>query len=122
MKTDVLFAGVATTDLPRALPWYAALLGRPADIVVHDGEVMWKVADAGWLNLFADGAMAGGAVVTVAVPDLDAALAEIAGRGLARPAVETIPGARRKAPFVDADGNTITLIEVVARDNEGGGS
>ena len=112
MTPDVLFAGVATSDLKRATTWYEALLGRPADIVVNDDEVMWRIRDGGWLYLVRDSSRAGHALVTVAVPDLDRALAEIAGRGLGRPSVETIEGAGRKAPVVDPEGNTINLIEV----------
>jgi len=113
MTPDVLFAGVATSDLERATTWYEALLGRPADIVVNDDEVMWRICDGGWLYLVRDSSRAGRALVTVAVPDLDRALAEIAGRGLARPSVETIEGAGRKAPVVAPEGNTINLIEVL---------
>jgi predicted enzyme related to lactoylglutathione lyase len=113
MSTDVLFAGVATADLDAAMPWYDALLGRPADIIVNDDEVMWRICDGGWLYLVRDSSHAGHALVSVAVPDLDQAVAEIADRGLDRPPIETIVGTGRKAPVVDPEGNTITLIEVL---------
>jgi predicted enzyme related to lactoylglutathione lyase len=50
----------------------------------------------------------------VAVPDLERALDEIAGRGLDRPAIETVAGAGLKAPIVDPEGNTITFLQVPA--------
>jgi predicted enzyme related to lactoylglutathione lyase len=111
---NVLFAGVATADLDRATAWYDALLGRPADIVVNEDEVMWKIGEEGWLYLVRDPARAGHALVSVAVPDLDAAVAELAGRGMDRPRIEIVGGAGRKAPVVDPEGNTVTLIEVSA--------
>jgi predicted enzyme related to lactoylglutathione lyase len=53
-------------------------------------------------------------VVTIAVPDLDQAVAEIEDRGLSKPTIQTIEGAGRRAPVVDPEGNTVTLIEVLA--------
>jgi predicted enzyme related to lactoylglutathione lyase len=111
---DVLFAGVAVTDLEAAVPWYDALLGRRPDIIPNDDEVMWRICDGGWLYLVRDPSRAGQALVTIAVPDLDQAVAEIADRGLATPAIEVIGAAGRKAPFVDPEGNTIALIQVEA--------
>jgi predicted enzyme related to lactoylglutathione lyase len=114
MAPNVLFAGVATADLDRAAAWYDALLGRPADIVVNDDEVMWQIGTEGWLYLVRDPARAGQALVTVAVPDLGAALSDMTRRGLRPPPIEIIEGAGRKAPVVDPEGNTVTLIEVTA--------
>jgi len=114
MTPEVLFAGVATADLDKASTWYEALWGRPPDIVVNDDEVMWRICDGGWLYLVRDPGRAGRALVTVAVSDLDHAVAEIAGRGLATPLIEAIEGAGRKAPVVDPEGNTVNLIEVVS--------
>ena len=114
MPTNVLFAGVATADLDPAMAWYDALLGRPAEIIVNDDEVMWQISDGGWLDLVRDPSRAGHALVIMAVPDLDQAVAEIEGRGLSKPTIETIEAAGRKAPVVDPEGNTVTLIEVLA--------
>ena len=68
---EVLFAGVPTANLGAALPWYEALLGRPADVIVNDHEVMWKACDGGWVVLIEDPVRAGHALVFLAVPDLD---------------------------------------------------
>ena len=111
---DLLFSGVATRDLSSALPWYEAVLGRPADVIVHDGEVMWEICPGGWLYLVEDAARAGRALVTIAVSDLGQTVARMVGRGIDNPAIETIPGAGRKAPVVDLEGNMISFIEVAA--------
>jgi predicted enzyme related to lactoylglutathione lyase len=111
---DLLFSGVATRDLSSALPWYEALLGRPADVIVNDREVMWEICHGGWLYLVEDAGRAGHALVSIAVPDLDRTVAEMVDRGIDKPAVETIPGAGRKAPVVDPEGNTVTFIDVTA--------
>jgi predicted enzyme related to lactoylglutathione lyase len=114
MRSDLLFVGVATADFAAAVLWYSALLGRPADVIVHDREVMWRVDDAGWIYLVEDPSRAGNALVTVAVADLDQILSGIAERGVSRPATETIEGAGRKGSFVDPEGNMVTFIQVLS--------
>jgi predicted enzyme related to lactoylglutathione lyase len=52
-------------------------------------------------------------LVTLSVPVLDGALNEIADRGLPIPEIEVIGDAGRKASFVDPEGNTIALVEIV---------
>jgi predicted enzyme related to lactoylglutathione lyase len=108
----VLFAGIPVTDFPAAVTWYDRLFGRPADIVVKHDEVMWRVADAAWLYIVEDPTRAGNGVVTVAVADLEKALAEMTDRGISTPPIEAVPGAGRKAPLTDPDGNMVALAEV----------
>jgi predicted enzyme related to lactoylglutathione lyase len=112
MKIDVLFAGVAISDLGTASQWYQLLFGRAHDITVNDDEVMWQIASSGWLYLVADPLKAGHASVALALEDLEAALSEIAERGLRSGPIEIVPGSGRKASFSDPDGNLITFIEV----------
>jgi predicted enzyme related to lactoylglutathione lyase len=113
MQVDVLFAGVPVTDLGAAAPWYERLLGRAADIIVNDNEVMWMIAEHAWLYVVVDPERAGQALVAMSLPDLDDATAAIKGRGINVTSIETIPAAGRKAYFVDPDGNSIAIIEVV---------
>src|SRR5580698_2140719 len=83
MDAQVLFAGVAVTDVDTVSPWYERLFGRPADIIPNDDEAMWRVtADAGWLYLVADGERAGRSLVAISVADLDAELALLRERGI----------------------------------------
>jgi predicted enzyme related to lactoylglutathione lyase len=114
MKADVLFTGVATADLATALPWYESLLGRAADVIVNDDEVMWQIRDGGWMYLVQDANRAGHALVAICVPDIDDALDEIAQRGLAKPDIERVGDSSRKAPLMDPEENTIAIIEVKA--------
>jgi predicted enzyme related to lactoylglutathione lyase len=117
VSIDVLFAGVAVADFDAALAWYDRLLGRPADIVVKDDEVMWRITEGAWLYVVGDARHAGHALVALAVADLDEAIAQIESRGLARPPIETIAGAGRKASFTDLEGNTISFIQVERADH-----
>ena len=112
MDIDVVFAGIAVTDFPAARSWYARLFGRREDIVAHDEEVMWRLAGPAWVYVVRDPARAGKALVSIAVADLDAVVAEIEGRGVGCGPIEAVGDAGRKAPFTDADGNTVAFIEV----------
>lgn len=109
---DVLFAGVAVADFDAAEAWYTRLLGRPADVIVTDNEVMWRFADAAWLYVVGDRERAGHALVALSVADLDKTIADIAGRGITGGPAEFVGDAARKASFTDMDGNSLAFIEV----------
>ena len=114
MRPDVLFASVPVADLARSAAWYELVLGRPPEIEVNENELMWRIVDAGWLYLVVDPDRAGDTVVSLAVRDLDAAVAELGRRGVQIARREIIAGAGRKAWLVDPDGNEIAVIEVLA--------
>ena len=109
---DALFAGVPVGDFDAAHAWYSTFFGRPPDVVPHEREVMWRCADPAWLYVVEDEPRAGHAIVALMVADLDAAVAELAERGITGgPAVPQGDGAR-KVSFTDSDGNEISLIHV----------
>jgi predicted enzyme related to lactoylglutathione lyase len=109
---EVLFASVPVTDLHVAIAWYEQLFGRDADVVPNENEVMWRVADSGWLYVIEEPQRAGGTVVTIAVSDLDQFVIDLAGRGICAGPLETVGDAGRKANVVDGDGNVISWIQV----------
>jgi catechol 2,3-dioxygenase-like lactoylglutathione lyase family enzyme len=111
---DLLFAGVAVADFPAAVDWYGRLFGREPDVLVHDHEVMWQVAEAGWLYVVEDAERAGKALVTVSVSDLDAAVHALGERGITAGPVEAVGDAAHKAKLTDPDGNSVALIHVAA--------
>ena len=114
-EPEHVFAGLVVTDIDDATGWYSRLFGRPPDIVPNDHEAMWQLAETANLYVLADPVRAGGGVAGVAVGDLDAALAGLAERGVAVGPTEAVGPFARKAEVVDPDGNTIALIEVLAR-------
>jgi hypothetical protein len=82
------------------------------DVLVREGaEAMWRVTETAWVYVVRDAARARKALVTVLLSDLDGYLAGIAGRGTASPEIETAPGLFRRASFVDAEGNVLTVAE-----------
>jgi predicted enzyme related to lactoylglutathione lyase len=113
-EVEVLFAAVTVADLDGAVAWYTRLFGRPADIVPNDNEVMWQCADAAWLYVVRDEKRAGHALVTLCVADLDRTVAGLAARGITGGRTEIIGDTGRKTTFTDAEGNTVSFIEVTA--------
>ena len=109
---DVLFASVPVADLRAAMGWYELLFERAADIAPNESEVMWRVAQSGWLYVIQDPQRAGRTVVTIAVNDLDEFVADLGGRGINAGPIEAVGEAGRKANVVDRDGNVISLIQV----------
>ncbi|NJC69629.1 VOC family protein [Planosporangium thailandense] len=114
MEMELLFAGVAVGAFADAVEWYGRLFGRAADVVVTDHEVMWRVAGTGWLYVIKDAARAGRSLVTISVPDLDEAVADLETRGISSGPIETVGDAGRKATVTDLEGNSIALIQVAA--------
>ena len=112
MSMEVLFAGVRVRELAPAVEWYGRLFGRAPDIVPNESEVMWRVADGGWLYVIEDADRAGNSLVAIAVTDLDATAADMAARGVAIGPIEAVGDAGRKAPIEDPDGNSLAVIEV----------
>lgn len=56
----------------------------------------------------------GQALLTLLVDDLDETLSDLAKGGIEAGAIDTIPGAVRKAEFTDPEGNRITFGEPLA--------
>ena len=107
---NVLFAGVAVRDFAASRAWYEQLFGRPADVVAHATEVMWRVTDGGWLYIVEDPPRAGSSLVAITVADLDAAVSSLAALN---PGSITLEGeGARKSTLHDPDGNVVALIQV----------
>src|SRR5687768_9933774 len=104
--TLALFAGIRVRDLAAARAWYERLLGEPS-FFPNETEVVWTLADERSIYIQEDPGRAGEGLVTVFVDDLDAALAEIASRGLEPAERETYSNGVRKATFRDGDGNEV---------------
>jgi hypothetical protein len=110
VKIDVLFVGMRVRDFA-ASNAYRRLFARPADVVAHDEEVMWQLTGGAWLYIVREDDPGGG-LAALAVADLEATVAALAGRGIVTGPIEPQGDAARKAIVVDPDGNTLALIEV----------
>jgi catechol 2,3-dioxygenase-like lactoylglutathione lyase family enzyme len=106
-----LFAGIAVSDFPAARQWYEALLGRPPDMLPMEGEAVWHVTTAGSVYVTADARRAGGALVTIAVANLDEHATALAAKGLTLRQEEADGNAPRQLTVIDDDGNSIKFFE-----------
>jgi predicted enzyme related to lactoylglutathione lyase len=102
-----LFAGIPVRDYEEALAWYKRLLGSEPSFVPHATEAVWDLAEHRSLFIVERPEHAGHATHTIFVDDLDAMVAEIAGRGIQPAQQETYSNGVRKATFRDPDGNEI---------------
>ena len=91
---------------PSALAWYERLLGSPPTFLATDTEAVWKVAEHRWVYIEQRPERAGHSMLMILVDDLDAVVAQIAGRGLEPSTWEpNLPDGMRKAVYIDPDGN-----------------
>jgi catechol 2,3-dioxygenase-like lactoylglutathione lyase family enzyme len=102
-----LFAGLAVRDLTASCRWYEVLVGRPPDVRPAPDEALWHFGAAS-VYLRADPGRAGGGLLALAVPDLDAYLSALATRGLTAERRHATPP---RVVLLDDDGNEVTLFE-----------
>ena len=113
MDIEIAFTGVPVSDLSSGRDFFERIFGRAADVEVAVDEVMWRVAETAWLYVVVDTARAGNGLVALSVADLDAALAELSGRGITPARTEAVGGGR-KATVLDPDGNSVAILQVPA--------
>jgi predicted enzyme related to lactoylglutathione lyase len=107
-----LFAGIPVSDYPGALAWYEKLLGAPPSFFPHDTEAVWELAEGRLVYVVQRPEHAGHAMHTIIVDDLDALVADAAGRGLAPASQETYGDGVRKTMYADPEGNEIGFGQV----------
>lgn len=106
MELD-LFAGVAVSDLERAVAWYDDLLGGAESFVPNDVERVWTLAEHRHLYVVLKPEHAGHSMVTLFVDDLDAFTDAAARHDLTPETRETYDNGVRKAIYRDPDGNEV---------------
>ena len=102
-----LFAGIPVADYAVARTWYEKLLGSPPAFFPHETEAVWELAEHRYLYIVQQPEHAGHARHTLFVAQLDALVAQIAGRGLEPLNRETYSNGVRKITYRDPDGNEI---------------
>lgn len=102
-----LFAGVAVSDLPRAVEWFDRLFGEVESFEPSDTERVWTVAEHCHVYAELQPDHAGHATVTLFVDDFDGFLDSAASRGIEPQSRETYENGVRKAIYRDPDGNEI---------------
>ena len=102
-----LFAGVAVSDLQRAITWLDQFLGDAESFEPNDAERVWTVAEHRHVYVVLKPEHAGHAMVTLFVDDFDAFTEAAAQRGNHPETRETYDNGVRKATYRDPDGNEI---------------
>lgn len=108
-----LYSIMCVSDRSRALRWFEAFFGRPADEVIGE-ECLWQVGQNAWVVVDDREVRAervGGAMVTLGVSDLDDILARFAAHGIGHEPVETYGNGVRHVVVLDPDGNSLSLAE-----------
>ena len=106
MEID-LFAGIAVSDLPRAIAWFDQLLGSVETFVPNDTEHVWSVAEHRHLYVELQPEHAGHAKVTLFVDDVESFVGAAAQRGIEPESLETYENGVRKVIYRDPDGNEV---------------
>lgn len=106
MSTE-LFAGVAVSDLPRAVDWFGRLFGDVETFVPNDVEHVWTIAEHRHVYVEVQPEHAGHAKVTLFVDDLDGYVAAASARGIEPEHRETYDNGVTKVVYLDPDGNEI---------------
>jgi catechol 2,3-dioxygenase-like lactoylglutathione lyase family enzyme len=108
MEID-LFAGVAVSDLPRAITWFDQLLGDVETMVPNDVEHVWTIAEHRHLYVELQPEHAGHAKVTLFVEDFEPFVEAVGRRGIQPHSQETYENGVSKAIFRDPDGNEVGI-------------
>ena len=107
--TQAVFAGLPVADFDAAIEFYERFFGRAADLVPKEGDSAWQLAGPAWVYVVLDRERAGRGLLTILVDDLEAHVAELAGRGIEAGGIERIPGVLARTVVTDPEGNSIQL-------------
>jgi catechol 2,3-dioxygenase-like lactoylglutathione lyase family enzyme len=109
-----LYSVMPVSDRTKALEWFGAFFGRPADEVIGD-EHLWQVGANAWVVVDVRAERVGGAMITLGVTDLDDILARLAAHGIGHEPVETYSNGVRHVVVLDPDGNSLSLAQAPAQ-------
>jgi predicted enzyme related to lactoylglutathione lyase len=111
-----LYSVIGVRDLAKALPWFEAFFGRPADEIIGE-EYLWQVGENAWVVIDDRPVRAervGGAMITFGVTDLDDILGRLAAHHITHEPVETYRNGARHVVVLDPDGNSLSLAQAPA--------
>jgi predicted enzyme related to lactoylglutathione lyase len=108
-----LYSVMSVSDRAKAVEWFSAFFGRPADEVIGE-EYLWQVGENAWVvvdDRDVRAAKVGGSMITLGVTDLDDILARLTAHGIDHEPVETYGNGVRHVVVLDPDGNSLSLAE-----------
>ncbi|TCK24471.1 VOC family protein [Pseudonocardia endophytica] len=109
MQPTHVLAGLAVSDIDRAVAWYADLLGRPADSVPMPSCHEWTLGTDVTLQVAQNAHVtAGQGQLTLSVENLEGAMASTAAEF---DEITEVSEFVRFATTRDPDGNAVTVVE-----------
>ena len=105
-------ASLAVRNLASAQQWYEKLLGRAADSTPMPEVAEWKFDHGGWLQVYQGPERAGHGSCTLAVSDLDEAIAGLVQKGI-DPGSPMISEKAKVVMIKDPDGNSFALSQAI---------
>ena len=111
-----LHSVMCVRDLTKALEWYEAFFGRPADEIIGE-EYLWQVGENAYIVIDDRDVRAsrvGGSMVTFGLTGMDEILARLAAHGITHEPVEVYGNGVRHVEVLDPDGNSLSLAELPA--------
>ena len=112
-----LYSVMCVSDRIKALEWFEAFFGRPADEIIGE-EYLWQLGENAWVVVDDRDVRAerpGGAMITLGVNGLDDILARLAAHGIGHEPVETYRNGVRHVVVLDPDSNSLSLAEAPAQ-------
>ena len=110
MRIANVLASLAVKDLKSATAWYEKVFGRPADSTPMPEVAEWKFERGGWLQVYQLPERAGAGSCTLAVDDIEAAVAHLQSLGVdtsGRTAGEKV----KTVMITDPDGNHLAFAQ-----------
>jgi hypothetical protein len=112
VRIPSIFVGITVSELAVSQCWYELFFDRAPDVLVSTDEVMWQLNEQAWLFIVEGRSAERSVNLVLAADDLNAALDDLARRGIESHDLEVIEGAGRKAYFRDPDDNEVILAEI----------
>ena len=111
MTINTVLAVMIVKDAEVARPWYEAAFGAPADNVPMPSLAEWRLAGDAWVQVLSNTGTPGASMLTIAVDDLEAHVAELEARGITTTPFESGNPKVKLTQAFDPDGNVVTFAQ-----------
>jgi predicted enzyme related to lactoylglutathione lyase len=110
MRIQGLYAAIAATDMKASEAFYTTLFGRGPDDRPMNTLIQWRDVAGANVQVFLNDKNAGSSMMTIVVPDMDAARTDLHAHGFSLGPAQT-GDFGRIAHIEDPAGNQLTLAE-----------
>lgn len=111
MTINTVLAVLIVKDAEVSRPWYEQAFGKAADNVPMPSCSEWQLGPDAWVQVLSDTGTPGASMLTIAVDDLDAHVAELSSRGITTTRLDSGNSKVQLSQAFDPDGNVITFAQ-----------